>query len=330
MALQIVKTSYNGSVDLARRTIRLPDPERPVVPAAEPRRRAEPGRLDAFRLVVAGLPMAVLSMASVPALAANLTLTDGNSAVTLDPSTGLTGWTVGGTQQLNVQQFYYRLGSSGGQSLLSTGATTNATQPLPSQANVTYSNPTAGFTATVVYKIQAGDLASDPAVLTEDLTLKNTTASPESLHFYKYADFNLNGQSSGQSVTITGAPRPNTADQFDSLMSVQSDTVGQAGGQPPNEVQASVGPALLASISGSSPVTLNNTTTAGPGDVNWAFQWDQTLGASGSPNNSDTFQASIPTTIQAVPEPATAGMMAVAGSLLLARRRRNPTAAASA
>ena len=98
----VMKSEENGIVDAKKKVVILP------------RREPKP---DRRKMAMAGLTM--LSLASVPAGAAVITLSDQNSTVKIDTSVGLTSWSVDGVNQLNTQQFYYRLGDSGGQSLLS-------------------------------------------------------------------------------------------------------------------------------------------------------------------------------------------------------------------
>ena len=90
MAAQIMKASHLGWVDLGKKLVQMP----PSEPSAgqmnfESRRKNEsvraegkPGAMDGLRLAIAGLPIYVMSLAAVPALAhAGLDYNDGADSV---------------------------------------------------------------------------------------------------------------------------------------------------------------------------------------------------------------------------------------------------------
>src|SRR4051794_12832175 len=63
--------------------------------------------------------------------AAPINLIDGNSAVTIDPttSTGLYNWAVDGQTQANRQWFWFRVGGAGGEAAINTISAPVVSQP---------------------------------------------------------------------------------------------------------------------------------------------------------------------------------------------------------
>ena len=235
-----------------------------------------------------------------------------SSTITVDPTIGLTGWTVGGVSQLATQQFFYRIGPSGGQTTLGSNAA-----PAPTVNSglgtiaVNYNNPT--FTTGVLYPLSG---SGSTASLNEQVTINNVSGASIDLYFFKYADYNLNGQSANQTATISGTPA-NTVDQYDQNTIVKNETVGGGGGTSPDFIEATTSSALLTSLqSAVTPAALTTNAGAGPGDVNWAMEWHRTIASGGS------LILTIPTTIQPVPEPTIATMSLGACGLLTLRRRR--------
>jgi len=71
MPAQVMKASHNGWVDFTKGLVKLP-PTSQTAHAAErtsSEGRREGSKMDGLRLAIVGLPMSVLSMASIPALA---------------------------------------------------------------------------------------------------------------------------------------------------------------------------------------------------------------------------------------------------------------------
>jgi hypothetical protein len=265
--------------------------------------------------LVASLAMVAKTHASV------INVTSGSSTVTLDTAQGMTGWSINGTSELSSQQFYYRIGAVGGQTLLESNALTGTNTSTPGIATLSYSNT---FFTTGISYLLSGGAGNSPSTLNETVDVSNQTASPVTLEFFKYADFDLNGQSANQTVSITNSAGTSTAVQFDASMLVESYTTGQGNTAPPNEVEAGVASTLLGKIdSPTVPYTLDGALTAGPADVAWAYEWDVTLAASG--NNGSSLLISIPTTIQPVPEPATIGLGAAGLAMLAMRRKKRVT-----
>ena len=75
MPAQVMKASDNGWVDFTKGLVKLPltPLENPAAERkhSEARRGSEGGRMEGLRLAIAGLPMSVLAIAAVPALASS-------------------------------------------------------------------------------------------------------------------------------------------------------------------------------------------------------------------------------------------------------------------
>jgi len=82
-----------------------------------------------------------------------------------------------------------------------------------------------------------------------------------------------------------------------------------------NHAEASLFPNTLNSLNDGSITTLNDTTSAGPGNATWAFEWDITLNPGASFGLSKTLDVQVP-------EPSIAALLGV-GTVLYAIRRRN-------
>lgn len=146
----------------------------------------------AIALLVAGI--AVQGNAQTISLA--------GSSLQLNATTGLTGWTVDGGNQLNSQSYYYSLGGGlvnnistlsaastpafGGQSFLGAILSTNV--------SVTYEN--SALDVTTKYILEAAGSGSEVA---STFTIVNASAASEILNFYQFSDFALGGLG-GQSV----------------------------------------------------------------------------------------------------------------------------------
>jgi PEP-CTERM motif len=254
--------------------------------------------------------------------ASNIILENGNSQVTINPTAtaGLQDWLVNGTNQLNQEWFWYRTGSSGGQSSLNSLGLTNSAEydttgdSLNDTAILTYGT-SSSLQVQVVYSLVGGMTGSDNSDLGETIMVANNTKSTQTYHFFAYANFNLGDSTSDQTVDITGG---NTATVKGPGMEAQTVV-----GPMPSEFQAADSPTLLNDVASSSTYQLNDVATAAAGDPEWAFEWDLTLTAGNSAVLSIDHNLTQQT-IAAVPEPA-AGSLALLGfgSALLSRRRRS-------
>jgi hypothetical protein len=257
-----------------------------------------------------------------PAHAAVITLTDKNSSITINPDSeagvnGLNKWTVNGVNQINQEWFWYRVGSTGGQTsinnlnIVGTPTVLDTTgDSQPDYTSITYADPANTFQLTTTYSLSGGLPGSKASDVGETIKIVNTSASTLNYHFYQYSNFNLGGSASGQNVSITGG---NTATQTSPGSLMVSQTVVSP---TPNEFQAGAFPSLVNALNGGTPLTLNDTATAA-GDGEWAYQWDLVL------NPGASFVISADKQISAaVPEPTSSLAVLALGGLFLTRPRR--------
>jgi hypothetical protein len=253
------------------------------------------------------------------------TMSDGGSTATVNVGNtgtlGMNSWSVLNNQsQLNQQWFWYSVNGAAQQPIntISTATVFNFSNPASplNDLGVTYSNST--LAVSVEYVLAGNGVGSGSADLTENLNIQNTGASSISLSFYQYSNFNLL-QNNMNSVTIS-------SDANGYLGATQ--TTGGPGGngiaeviEAPlaNNAEAALAGQTLANLNGNSYYTLNGNTSAGPGDVTWAFQWNVTL----DPNATLNIIKDKGLSIQIVPEPTTMAFVALGlGALGLARRRQ--------
>ena len=309
MALQVLKPSFAGSVDLTNRVVELPDPR----PKHQPQPAWDVSWLDPRRLVMAGLPSAILTIVAVPAIASNTTLSSGDATATIDSTQGATGLTINGISELSLNEFFYRLGNGSG--TITPITPTNEVSNIDGLGTFTYSD--SNISATIVYDLDGGS-GTDPAQFDQVLTLTNNTGSTQPIQLFDYTDFDLGGESANQSAEASGSP-VNTIDQQNQEGTSASDSVGQQNTVAPSDYEITNSGALLTSLQNSTLTSLNNTTTS-PGDINWAFEFDDSVGA------TDQMQVSLDSNIT-VPEPASAAIASTSlSSLLLLRRRKRAVA----
>lgn len=263
-------------------------------------------------LKILGIVALVLLIAPL-ANATTYTLTNRNSTVTVDDSSasGMYNWTVDGTDILYQQWFWYRIGSTGGESSIDT-------LPLLSAENtdrsliLTYGSAT-GLEIEISYFLTGGLAGTHRGDVAETININNNGRSPLDFHFFQYSDFDLNRTDLVDAVQIN--PGLQSVRQYPvpaTTGPVLSETVLTP---RPSHAEANYYANTLSSLNDGSPTTLNDVLNAGPGDVTWAFQWDVTLGAGGS------FQISKDKNLAPVPEPATLALLGGV-MVLLARRFR--------
>jgi hypothetical protein len=255
--------------------------------------------------------------------AATYTIGTRNSSMQIDLAGGITQWTVNGVNQLNLQTFYYSVGSGPAVSIYTLGLlsgptiTTNISK-TEVDLNATYGDSTIGIGT--LYMLTSSPLGSSQSRLGQTLTINNPTASTQVYHFYQYSDFELGGASGSQSLQFYS----NGFGQYYQVVQTASSgtiltglvTAVTGGISAQAEVQAGLYDGNNFGLGGGNPVTLNNTLTAGPGNAVYAYEWDVTLAAGTSLTISE---------IQTVvPEPSSVALVAsgILGLALLRRRRQ--------
>jgi hypothetical protein len=216
--------------------------------------------------------------------------------------------------QLTQQWFWYRVGSSGPESAINTISAPTITTPNASTLYTSYTDSLGRFNLSVKYSLVGGATLSGTSDITEQITINNTSGAPLPFHFYQYSDFDMGGTAEGDSVTLSKnglTSRFNQSDQADGANIVETVITPNA-----DHGEAGFFPVLLNKLNDGSPTTLNDSLTAGPGDVDWGFEWDPIIPTGGSYIISKDKHIDIPV----VPEPSLAVMLPGMFAFLLRRR----------
>jgi hypothetical protein len=246
-----------------------------------------------------------------------VTLVNNNSSIdiqTSGASAGASNWRVDGINQLYGQWFYYRVGAVGGESPINAISAPTISTPTAARLDLTYNNGL--YSALVRYTLTGNTPGSSASGLSETITLQNLTANVLDFHFFQYSDFDLRADSQNQSVQFftNGIGQYFKVVQSGNLMSV-TETVTSAA-VPIAHVEANAYDNTLNSLTDGSPTTLNDTTSFGPGDATFAYQWDISMAPGGS--------VIISKILSVVPEPSSAALLSlgILGFGLLRRRAR--------
>jgi hypothetical protein len=264
-------------------------------------------------LVLSG--MVLLPGRGIADIAQPVTLTDAGSSATIDllSGAGMNNWSVLGQNQLMQQWFWYRTDNGVAQPINTIGGLTYNLYNN-NEVDAIYQN--SQLSIEIDYLLSGGGVGSGNADMTETITAKNLSGGPLNLNFYEYSYFDLL-QSGNNNVTIFGSPG---SGYYHVQQSSGSTAIQEAITSPnANYAEAANFNQTLNELNTQSGLMLNNNTTAGPGNVTWAFQWDQTIAAG---DQLDIFKDKT-LSIAEVPEPSTVAIIALgAGALGLALRRK--------
>jgi hypothetical protein len=169
-------------------------------------------------------------------------------------------------------------------------------------------------------RLTGNTAGSGKSQLNEDITVQNLSASPLDFHFFQYSDFDLFGALGGQSVQFVQNSANGAyykAIQTDGVRRV-TETINSTI-VPIGHFEAGLFNSTLSSLTDGASTTLNDATSAGVGDVVFAYQWGVTLAPFGSPGSS--FQLSK--LIEIAPEPSSMTILAIAALSMAVYRRRN-------
>lgn len=280
------------------------------------------GVLSLKRIISPGAWLAVFGMLLLTGngIAQIVTMNDGGSTATIDlgSSAGMNSWSVLGQNQLNQQWFWYRTDGGVAAPINSIGGLTYTTYSGVDGVNVvdaTYQNTQ--LSIEIQYILSGGGVGTGSADLTETIMAKNLNSSGSlDLNFYEYSNFNLL-QSGNNSVTVFGAPGA-----YSYVTQTSGSTALTEAIISPSANYAETGTfdQTLNRLNTQSGLVLNGSGSAGPGNVTWAFQWQQSVAAG---EQLDIFKDKS-LSIAMVPEPATVAFIALgAGVLGLALRRKS-------
>ena len=274
------------------------------------------GVLSRKGVVSLGACLAVSSMLLLPgrSVAQIVNMTDGGSTASVDllSGAGMYNWSVLGQNQLMQQWFWYRTDGGNAQPINTIGLA-GYQQNANNTLDVFYQN--SQLSIKIVYALTG--TGSGSADMLENIYAVNLTGSPINLNLYEYSYFDLL-QSGNNSVQIF---KDSTTGKYNFVQQTSGSTAIQEGIVSPyaDYAEAAAYNQTLNELNTQSGLILNDTISAGPGAVTWAFQWDKTIAANGG---VDIFKDKT-LSIQMVPEPPTVAIIALgAGALGLALRRK--------
>ncbi len=256
-------------------------------------------------------------MQALPAHATIYSLTDGNSLVQIDANhqAGMNAWVVNGQNQLQQQQFWYRIDNTGPQFSIDTLNLLNATPTGNNRLDLLYGN--AQFTLDTVYTLAGGNPGDGNSGITETITIHNLTANPLPFHLFEFGHMPLNspgvdvnlgpGGGSFNDVLVTSSTDP--LNHFSELTTAP----------PALEGEAHNGPFTVNNLNTVPNYVLDGTTNSS-GPATWALEWDASI--------TNTFQVSKVLDLEGVPSAPEPGTLSLIGCGLLglgmfARHRRN-------
>lgn len=233
---------------------------------------ADPGTAEPIVLYFTafGLTPATNNTVTVRPVLTSITLHDGNSVIEIDPTTerGLLSWTVDGINQ--VFQHWFWLQRPQDTTQTSVDYLSAPYRDAYSLSNAVLSFLDQKFTLQIAFGLQGGAPGSHAATLAETLTITNVSAATLSMHVFDYADFDLAGAWTNDSLAF---PNSQTAAQTGKGMMVT-----QVVTPVPAAWEGSWYAITLDELDGSSPAHFSDTITPSfPGDQTFAFQWYVTL-----------------------------------------------------
>jgi hypothetical protein len=271
-------------------------------------------------------PIVVLAgvLAALPSHSADFTLshtgpTALNKPTSIDINTvtgaGVYNWNAAGVSQLNYHWFYYRVGSLGGESPIQAidNTPTSVYNPAARTLDVVYDN--GSYSVRTFYKLTGGNTPN----LSETITIDNHSGGNLDFHFFQYSDFDLFGATGGQSVQFS--TNSVTGQYYRALQTDGNHTVEEkvnSATPPISHFEAQYAGNTIGSLLDGSPTTLSDTTSAGVGNVTFAYQWDVNMA------NNTSFVLSKLLTI--VPEPTALSLViiSVAAMRMLRRDDKKP------
>lgn len=273
------------------------------------------------KVLVCGAAAAALLTPASNALA--YTLVDGSSSAEFDPTSasGMTSWIVGGANHLTSQSFWTRTQLDTQEYPLSAyNISSSQVDANTVTANYSASTGAYAYSAKVTYDLFS--LGASQAQIQESIYLKNLGAEPITLSFYQYNNFDLGANGGGDYGRIL----TNSSGMFSVAQSVEpgvSSILEDAEVQVnPASVNAQVAyfDTILSTLTDGDVDPLSNYVgPLGPGNIEFAFQWNFTL----APGEDTTISKLKTLDVTLIPEPTTASLAMAALGLLAVRKFRN-------
>tara|TARA_R110002095_G_scaffold46533_4_gene41720 strand:- start:2774 stop:3595 length:822 start_codon:yes stop_codon:yes gene_type:complete len=269
----------------------------------------------------AAITLAALTALSTAALAGgpgpgddDIVLGDANSTATFN-NDGQYSWTVDGVEHLYAQEFYFRLPGYNDEQNINTMTmlgqavqdTNGFSDNRVDSINTIYSDSTSGLEIETAFTLRGSTNGSGAASLAEVISITNTSTSTIFLSFFQYVDFDLGGDSDGDSGMIVDG---NIAQQWNDEFALSETVVTPS----PTLYQMGYEGDLYDLWENGQIDDLNGDSSLEDDDVAWAFQWNIELEA------GQSFLISKNKTI--VPTPGTLALLLGAG-LISTRRRRD-------
>jgi hypothetical protein len=232
-----------------------------------------------FHLLLGGiLLLACATMTPAPSNAAPYLIQDHNSIVLINPESqsgiplGVYTWQVDNVSDLMYQQwFWYRVGSTGPESPINTISAPTIALLAPNIVQFSYFNST--LSISVLYALTGGAVGSGYSDLQESISITNLSTDPLNLHFFQYCDFDMNQVNAVDNVAIAAAKNSATQTPVTGASILSESIVNRAA----DHAEANYFANTITKLNDGSPTTLNDVLNAGPGDVTWAFEWDQVI-----------------------------------------------------
>jgi hypothetical protein len=242
-----------------------------------------------------------------------------NSAIQIDPTSqaGMQLWTVDGHNYEAKQWFWLRVGSENRERSLD-ALTYNGKvlsdwdgDGVKDSALLKYSDPqNPGLKVWVTLTLQGGSPGSGTSDIAEQIRLENTSNSAMSLHLFQYCNFILSD--GDDAVSFDSNNRVTQLGGVSKVAENYSSGEGVVTGFPIHQAGLVTDvPSTLYSLNDDAITTLNGANSAGPGNANWAFQWNISV-----PANS-TRLISKDKILNIVPEPSGFLLLSLAGTGLI-------------
>jgi hypothetical protein len=245
-----------------------------------------------------------------------VTLEHANSVVTIDPTSqaGMLSWVVDQKNYDAQQWFWYRIGETDMEHSIDTIAAPSIYQfdadgdGIVNGVRLTYSRN--DIDVIVSLTLMGGDAGSGWSDISEQISVKNKTATTMPLHFFQYNNFDLSVNNdyvnfaTNNRVLQHGGPFQLSEEWGDGTPPEGEVVVT---GSPTHE--AGVFDALLQKLNNAVADDLSGNSTAGPANVDWGFEWSVNL-----PRNGMVIISKDK--LLNVPEPSTLVLLSIFGACI--------------